>query len=169
MQNASLATQLGMNSEAVLRDSRNGARNNTAVKPAEARLWPVVDNDNDYFVERNGVKFAGTHLIIDLWGATNLDRLDLIEATLEAAAEEAGATILHTHLHHFTPNGGVSGVVVLAESHISIHTWPERNYAALDVFMCGSCDPYRCIPFLREAFHPEHVTLNEHKRGMTTW
>jgi len=169
MQHASLATQLGMNSEAVLRDSQNGARKNTAVKPAAARLWPVVDNDNDYFVERNGIKFAGTHLIIDLWGATNLDRLDIIEKTLETAAEEAGATILHTHLHHFTPNGGVSGVIVLAESHISIHTWPERNYAALDIFMCGSCDPYLCLPRLREAFHPEQVTLNEHKRGMTTW
>jgi S-adenosylmethionine decarboxylase len=169
MQSASLATQLGMNSEAVLRDSRNGARNNTAAKPAAVRLWPVVDNGNDYFVERNGVKFAGTHLIVDLWGATNLDRLDLIEKTLETAAEDAGATILHTHLHHFSPNGGVSGVVVLAESHISIHTWPERNYAALDIFMCGSCDPYRCLRHLREAFHPEHVTLNEHKRGMTTW
>ena len=45
----------------------------------------------------------------------------------------------------------ISGVLVLAESHISIHTWPERNYAALDVFMCGACDPYKCIPKLREA------------------
>ncbi|MBN2752048.1 MAG: adenosylmethionine decarboxylase [Rhodospirillaceae bacterium] len=158
-----------MNSEAVLRDSRNGVRNDNAARSAGARLWPVVDNENDYFVERNGVKFAGTHLIIDLWGATNLDRLDLVEETLETAAEDAGATKLHTHLHHFTPNGGISGVVVLAESHISIHTWPERNYAALDVFMCGSCDPYRCIPHLQAAFHPEHVTLNEIKRGMTTW
>ena len=51
--------------------------------------------------------------------------------------EAAGATLLHIHLHHFTPNGGVSGVAVLAESHISIHSWPEYGYAALDVFMCG--------------------------------
>ena len=161
--------QLGMNSEKDLRDSQNGAVNSPAGRSAGARLWPVVDNGNDYFVERDGVKFAGTHLIIDLWGATNLDRLEIVEETLTAAAEEAGATILHTHLHHFTPNGGISRVLVLAESHISIHTWPERNYAALDVFMCGACDPYKCIPKLREAFHPAHITLNEHKRGMTTW
>ncbi len=169
MKNASLATQLGMNSEANLRDSQIGSVSTVAARPAGARLWPVVDNENDYFVERDGVKFAGTHLIIDLWGATNLDRLDIVEETLTAAAIEAGATILHTHLHHFTPNGGISGVVVLAESHISIHTWPERNYAALDIFMCGSCDPYLCLPRLKEAFHPAHITLNEHKRGMTTW
>ena len=48
----------------------------------------------------------------------------------------AGATLLHIHLHHFTPNNGVSGVAVLAESHISVHTWPESGFAAFDVFMC---------------------------------
>jgi len=169
MNSASLATQLGMNSETDLRDSQTGAVSSVAARAASARLWPVVGNDNDYFVERDGVKFAGTHLIIDLWGATNLDRLDIVETTLEAAAIEAGATILHTHLHHFQPNGGISGVVVLAESHISIHTWPERNFAALDVFMCGECNPMDCIPVLRNAFMPAHIGLNEHKRGMTSW
>jgi S-adenosylmethionine decarboxylase len=167
--NHSLATELGMNSGVNLRDSQNSTVTNLAAAAASARLWPSVANDNDYFVERDGVKFAGTHLTIDLWGATNLDRLDLIETTLETAAITAGATILHTHLHHFQPNGGVSGVVVLAESHISIHTWPERNFAALDVFMCGECDPMKTIPVLREAFQPAHIGLNEQKRGMTSW
>ncbi len=167
--NHSLATELGMNSGVNLRDSQNSAVTNLAAAAASARLWPSVANDNDYFVERDGVKFAGTHLTIDLWGATSLDRLDLIETTLETAAITAGATILHTHLHHFQPNGGVSGVVVLAESHISIHTWPERNFAALDVFMCGECDPMKTIPVLREAFQPAHIGLNEQKRGMTSW
>jgi len=60
-----------------------------------------------------------------------------MEATLREAVLQAGATLLHIHLHHFTPNGGISGVAVLAESHISVHTWPERNFAAFDVFMCG--------------------------------
>jgi S-adenosylmethionine decarboxylase proenzyme len=50
-------------------------------------------------------------------------------------AARPGATLLHIHLHHFEPNGGVSGVAVLAESHISIHSWPKRGYAALDIFM----------------------------------
>ena len=78
----------------------------------------------------------------------------------------AGATLLHIHLHHFTPNGGVSGVAVLAESHISLHTWPERGFAAFDVFMCGACDPYKAMPALRAAFKPERVELQEEKRGL---
>jgi S-adenosylmethionine decarboxylase len=96
--------------------------------------------EKDYFVQRNGVRYAGTHLIVDLWGATNF--------------------------HHFSPNGGVSGVLVLAESHVSIHTWPERDYAALDIFVCGECDPYKAIPALKRGFLPERVQLAEHKRGL---
>ena len=119
----------------------------------------------DYFVERDGMKYAGTHLLVDLWGATNLDNPELIDAALRAAAVRAGATILHSHFHHFSPNGGVSGVVVLAESHISIHTWPERNFAAVDIFMCGECDPHDAVPVLREAFEPERVDLDEQRRG----
>ena len=57
-----------------------------------------------------------------------------------------GATILHGHFHHFGPNSGVSGVLVLAESHVSIHTWPERDYAALDIFVCGDCNPISPFP-----------------------
>ena len=120
----------------------------------------------DYFVERDGVKFAGTHLLVDLWGADRLDEPDLIDATLCEAARAAGATILHSHFHHFTPNGGVSGVVVLAESHISIHTWPERGYAALDIFMCGDCNPYKAIPLLKQAFTPGSVQVGEQRRGL---
>jgi S-adenosylmethionine decarboxylase len=79
--------------------------------------------------------------------------------------DAAGATLLHIHLHHFTPNGGVSGVAVLAESHISVHTWPERGYAAFDVFMCGAAEPERTIEVLREAFRPARLVIGEHLRG----
>jgi len=85
-------------------------------------------------------------------------------ARLQAA--DTGATILHGHFHHFGPNGGVSGVLVLAESHVSIHTWPERDYAALDIFVCGDCDPYKAIPHLKRGFLAERVQLAEHKRGL---
>jgi S-adenosylmethionine decarboxylase len=57
---------------------------------------------------------------------------------------------------------------VLAESHISIHTWPERNFAALDVFMCGACDPHKVIPFLEAAFHPAEIMLDEQRRGIVS-
>lgn len=120
----------------------------------------------DYFVERDGMRFAGTHLLVDLWGASRLDDPDHIDAALREAALAAGATILHSHFHHFTPNGGVSGVIVLAESHISIHTWPERDFAAVDIFMCGACDPHRSVPLLRSAFAPARVILREERRGL---
>ena len=141
--------------------------------PSDARTTEETRSESvteekakDYFVFRNGVRYAGTHLIIDLWGTTNLADPDHIDAVLREAAEVSGATILHGHFHHFSPNGGVSGVLVLAESHISIHTWPERDYAALDIFMCGECDPYKAIPVLKRGFLPERVQLAEHKRGL---
>jgi S-adenosylmethionine decarboxylase len=112
------------------------------------------------------VRFAGTHLIIDLWEARRLDDHAVVERALRDAAAAAGATLLHLHLHRFTENGGISGVAVLAESHISIHTWPELGYAALDVFMCGDCDPNRAIPVLREAFAPGRVAVDELRRGV---
>ena len=84
---------------------------------------------------------------------------------MKRCVEIAGATLLHIHLHHFTPNGGVSGVAVLSESHISIHTWPERGYAALDVFMCGDSEPEKCIDVLKKYFQPGEVKVSELLRG----
>jgi S-adenosylmethionine decarboxylase len=123
------------------------------------------DERYDHFVTKNGVRCAGTHLIIDLHGAERLDDLKYIEKTMVECVEKAGATLLHIHLHHFEPNGGVSGVAVLAESHISIHSWPECGYAALDVFMCGDAKPEATIEVLRTAFKPKRIVVGEHLRG----
>jgi S-adenosylmethionine decarboxylase len=106
--------------------------------------------------------------LIDLWGATNLDKADIIEEALRECAVVSGATILHCHLHNFDPNGGISGVLVLAESHISIHSWPERGYAALDVFMCGDAQPLKSVPVLKRAFKPGYVNVVECRRGLET-
>ncbi len=119
----------------------------------------------DYFIERDGKVFAGTHLIIDIVDGERLNDLEYIEQTLTDCVEAAGATLLHLHLHHFTPNDGVSGVAVLAESHISIHTWPECGYAALDVFMCGGAQPHAAIDVLRDAFKPRDIKVRELLRG----
>ena len=121
---------------------------------------------SDYFVEKDGQRFAGTHLFLDMWGARNLDDQVSIEAALRGAARDAGATVLHAHFHRFHASGGVSGVVVLAESHIGIHTWPERAFAAIDIFMCGECDPHDAVPALRDAFAPQSMQLGEHRRGL---
>jgi S-adenosylmethionine decarboxylase len=120
----------------------------------------------DHFVRRNGLQFAGIHLILDLWDASRLSDQRVVDRALRMAAEAAGATLLRLDLHTFPSTGGITGVAVLAESHISIHTWPERAYAAVDVFMCGSAEPHKAIDVIRGAFTPGTVTLVEHKRGM---
>jgi S-adenosylmethionine decarboxylase len=134
--------------------------------------WPTFTAEadaeaKDHFIKRNGLEFAGTHLLIDFWGAEHLTDLELMETKFRECVEACGATLLHIHLHHFTPNGGISGVAVLAESHISVHTWPERGYAAFDIFMCGDAAPEKAVPILKKAFHPTHVTVGEQLRGLT--
>ncbi|HEX3346529.1 MAG TPA: adenosylmethionine decarboxylase [Acetobacteraceae bacterium] len=131
----------------------------------DIRLGHDAEVAKDYFVERDGMRFAGTHLLVDLWDAERLTDPAFIDRALRGAALAAGATILHSHFHHFSPNGGVSGVIVLAESHISIHTWPERDFAAVDIFMCGACDPALSIPVLRDAFVPARIDIEEKRRG----
>jgi spermidine synthase len=111
-------------------------------------------------------------LIIDLYGANRIEDLQHVENTLRDCVTAAKATLLDMNLHHFTPNGGVSGVAVLAESHISIHSWPEHKYAALDIFTCGKSEPHNAIEVLRAAFKPERLVVEEHLRGKTphtTW
>ncbi|WP_299444772.1 adenosylmethionine decarboxylase [uncultured Rhodospira sp.] len=120
----------------------------------------------DHFITENGLTFAGRHLILDLWQAKGIDDLERVEQAMREAVRVAGATLLHIHLHHFSPNGGVSGVAVLAESHISIHTWPECGYAALDIFMCGDAEPMKTIPVFRAAFETSQSQIAEHKRGV---
>lgn len=134
--------------------------------PSSNQTSEGAEAQKDYFVVKDGVKFAGTHLLLDLWGASNLRDPEAIEHALAEAARAADATLLHSHFHHFGPDGGVSGVIVLAESHISIHTWPERDFAAVDIFMCGSCDPYRSLPVLKAAFRPASILLAEQRRGL---
>ncbi|MDA0822792.1 MAG: adenosylmethionine decarboxylase [Proteobacteria bacterium] len=120
----------------------------------------------DHFKQTSdGQSYAGDHLLIEFWGAKNLTNVDTIREALEAGATAAGATILHSHYHRFGDGGGVSGVTVLSESHISIHTWPERSYAAIDVFMCGDCDPKDCLPELEKRLHPEQVDVQLFLRG----
>ncbi|MEL7489478.1 MAG: adenosylmethionine decarboxylase [Pseudomonadota bacterium] len=125
----------------------------------------ITVNEEDYFRTESGVTYAGMHLLIDLWGCENLDDPAFIERALSEAATAAGATILHAHTHHFSPYGGVTGVLVLSESHISIHTWPEKGYAAIDVFMCGACEPRDALPILKRAFQPESMSLGAERRG----
>ena len=94
----------------------------------------------------------GRHLLIECSGAhAHLDG-DALEALLRRAARAGGAQVLAAHMHGFGTGGGVTGVVLLAESHITVHTWPERDYAAFDVFMCGRCDADAAAAVIADAF-----------------
>jgi S-adenosylmethionine decarboxylase len=133
---------------------------------AEYSAGQVETDPKDHFIVKNGVECAGMHLIIDLYGAKHLDDLARMEQAFRDAVEKAGATLLHIHMHHFTPNGGISGVAVLAESHISVHTWPERDYAAFDVFMCGDAKPELAVDVFKAAFEPTRTVVSENLRGV---
>ncbi len=123
---------------------------------------------SDYFKKQGDNSYAGDHLIIDFWGAKSLDDIKKMESAFREAIKVSGATLLHMHLHHFTPTRGISGVAVLAESHISVHTWPEKGYAAFDVFMCGSAEPNKAIPVFEKTFAPKKIKITSLKRGQSS-
>ncbi len=90
----------------------------------------------------------------------------MVQQAMIAAARKARATVLDASFHRFSPQG-VSGVVVLAESHISVHTWPEAGYAAVDVFTCGDRTmPHRAAEYLIEALKPSRYDIREMSRGI---
>lgn len=123
--------------------------------------------DSDFFSKcyESGMEYAGRHILADFWGVERMGDLQFIQETLEEGARRAGATILHSYYHPFGEEYGVSGVTVLSESHISIHTWPERDFASLDVFMCGACDPQIAIDYIAEQFKPTRIEQSLNRRG----
>ncbi|MGB0920071.1 MAG: adenosylmethionine decarboxylase [Alphaproteobacteria bacterium] len=147
-------------------ETEAAATNANAEARPKLQLAAVNETAADHFIHRDGVTFAGSHLILDLWEAEGLTDQARIERAFREAVEAAKATLLHIHLHVFEPGGGISGVAVLAESHISIHTWPERGYAALDIFMCGDAEPLKAAEILQAAFKPGRAELNDYKRGV---
>lgn len=111
--------------------------------------------------------YAGRHIILECYEVDTSWLTDSakIEQDLKQSAVMAGATVLHSHFHHFGDGYGVTGVVILAESHISIHTWPEANYAALDIFMCGTCDPQTAVDALFKLHNFPKFEITTHIRG----
>ena len=112
----------------------------------------------------------GTHLLLELEGCRSdlLDDLEHIRRSMVSAAEETGATIVGQTFHKFSPSG-VTGVVAIAESHLCIHTWPERGYAAADIFTCGSgFDPRRAAELIKARLACRRPTIREISRGPVT-
>ena len=110
---------------------------------------------------------AGIHLLADFHGVDPvlLTVSAEIDALLRAGAEAAGARILHSHFHSFGAMMGVTGVLLLAESHISIHTWPEYGFAAADIFMCGDAQPQLALQVIELALKPASRVVQTIERG----
>jgi S-adenosylmethionine decarboxylase len=111
---------------------------------------------------------VGGHVLADLHGIVPdlLRDAAALEGMLRAAAEGAGARVLMSHFHSFGAHAGVTGVVLLAESHISIHTWPEYGFAAADIFMCGAAQPDRALAALTAALVPARREIRIIVRGL---
>ena len=116
------------------------------------------------------MKILGRHLVVEL-SECNQDKLNdlgFLEECLDEAVRRSGATKVRSVFHRYNPQG-ISGVVVIAESHISIHTWPEYGYAAVDFFTCGqSVDPYLALAHVRDGLEAGDVHVSEVKRGIPT-
>jgi S-adenosylmethionine decarboxylase len=110
---------------------------------------------------------VGVHLLGDLYGIAPEKLMDAaaIDALLRESARACGATILHSHFHNFGVGQGVTGVVLLAESHISIHTWPESGFAATDIFMCGEANPRQALDLIQSALAARCCVVQTMARG----
>lgn len=110
----------------------------------------------------------GRHLLVDLElddCCVKLNDPVFLETMLEDAADHIGAQVIDTLFHQFSPQG-VSGVVVIAESHISIHTWPESGTAALDIFTCGNIDPWEAVAYIAKKLNVDRLKVYQVVRGI---
>lgn len=110
----------------------------------------------------------GRQILVEYYDcdSNKINDVEFIESSFLAATKASGATIISHNFHKFSPHG-VSGMVVIAESHISIHSWPEYNYAAVDIFTCGdTIDPWVIQEYLKEALESNNISSMEMKRGM---
>ena len=109
----------------------------------------------------------GKHVILEMWGCCKdtIDNVEVVKEILVKATASVKATLVDVVCHRFSPYG-VTGVAILAESHIAVHTWPERGYAAADIFICGSAiNPRDAAAYMTEAFSAKETSFLELKRG----
>ena len=116
----------------------------------------------------HSLRSLGRHILVEYYDCDKEILMDpvLIEKQMNQAALEAKATILTSKFHHFSP-WGVSGTVIVAESHLAIHTWPEYGFAAVDFFSCGDIDPWKSFEYLEKSLKASLSELVEIPRGLT--
>ncbi|MCB1190560.1 MAG: S-adenosylmethionine decarboxylase proenzyme [Leptospiraceae bacterium] len=110
----------------------------------------------------------GNHVIAEFYDCDEfiINDQETIQEVMMGAVEISGATIIKPVFHKFNPHG-VSGVVVVAESHFSIHTWPEYKYCAIDIFTCGDLiDNHKALHFLKQELKAKNISVVEMKRGL---
>jgi len=114
------------------------------------------------------VQSLGNHLIVELYDCSDevINDAQIVEEAMTEAVRVSGANIVQSVIHQFNPHG-ISGVVVIEESHFSVHTWPEYGYCALDIFTCGDeVDYYSALQHLKKEFRAKNLSVTEMKRGM---
>lgn len=118
-----------------------------------------------HFIRENNEIYVGNHLIVDLWNVEHHNDPKLITENFVSACEDAGATVLFSHCHPFGENAGTTGIIVLAESHLSWHHYPEVNMISIDIFMCGSANPNKAMSRIEQFWSPSYMDLKLIKRG----
>jgi spermidine synthase len=144
------------------RDARDGSGTVVANVDGDGTVGRWVLSE-EMRLDAGGV---GRHAICELWGASHLDSVEVADRALRAAAAAGGVTVIDVFVHQFSPHG-VSGIAVIAESHIALHTWPEYGYVAADIFTCGrDVDMDAMVAMLRDAFAAERADVQFLERGV---
>lgn len=111
-------------------------------------------------------QYIGQHIIAEFWQCQNSNSTQVIKEALLRAVKACRAELLALKIHRFSPKG-ISGIAMIGESHISLHTWPENDYMAIDIFTCGQkVKPYLALEALKKIFQPKHLKIIKLKRGM---
>ncbi len=105
------------------------------------------------------------HLLVEIIGSKLLNDAERVEGFFRDLAATYRREVLALHVYHFEPYG-LSGLLIMPESHVAIHTWPEYGYAALDIFLSASCDPRISVPLIKQYFEPQDVKIVELERGV---
>jgi len=133
-----------------------------AKKTKRSIQW-VIKKKNSIIQKQQ--KFAGIHLIAEFWNGKTIDNSKKLKKVLIGAVKASKNTPLNIVIHKFSPQG-ITGVVLLAESHLAIHSWPELNYTAIDIFTCGQkAMPQKALEYLKKVIKPKRVEIKEFKRG----
>lgn len=118
-----------------------------------------------YYIEAEEKKYAGVHILIDMWYQSE-PSIDTVKFFIEKILLVSGSKLIEIMSHEFNAHGGISVLALLSQSHISFHSWPEYNYAAIDIFLCGNIFNDELAAIIEKVFLPQKTEINLHYRGI---